>query len=323
MICPYCGSSAVSGSSCPSCGRTAPANPVATGTLTPPPADAGEETRLSSDVPPRSTADSGTHLETAGAASPPASATRTLLPGQGFGRRYRILKVLGQGGMGVVYQAWDEELGLAVALKTIRPEVMSDPVSAAEIERRFKRELLLARQVTHRHVVRIHDLGEVDGVKYLTMPFIEGRTLTSVLVESGKLPVGRAMQIVREIGDGLVAAHAAGVVHRDLKPDNVMLDADGHAVIMDFGISRSLTGTGAGTMMGSVVGTLEYMSPEQAKGEVADQRADIYALGLILYDMLVGRWRRRFPNPSSGSFPGVWNRIRRSGTRALRICSRT
>jgi tetratricopeptide (TPR) repeat protein len=208
--------------------------------------------------------------------------------------------VLGQGGMGVVYQAWDEELGLAVALKTIRPEVMSDPVSAAEIERRFKRELLLARQVTHRHVVRIHDLGEVDGVKYLTMPFIEGRTLTSVLVESGKLPVGRALQIVREIGDGLVAAHAAGVVHRDLKPDNVMLDADGHAVIMDFGISRSLTGTGAGTMMGSVVGTLEYMSPEQAKGEVADQRADIYALGLILYDMLVGR--RRFTtgtNPMS------------------------
>jgi tetratricopeptide (TPR) repeat protein len=194
--------------------------------------------------------------------------------------------------MGVVYQAWDEELGLAVALKIIRPEVMSDPLTAADIERRFKRELLLARQVTHRHVVRIHDLGEVDGVKFLTMPFIEGRTLAGTLAQEGKVPVGRALQIVREIGDGLMAAHAAGVVHRDLKPENVMLDADGHAVIMDFGISRSLTGTGAGTAMGSVVGTLEYMSPEQAKGEVADQRADIYALGLMLYDMLVGR--RRF-----------------------------
>ena len=194
--------------------------------------------------------------------------------------------------MGVVYQAWDEELGLAVALKTIRPEVMSDPITAADVERRFKRELLLARQVTHRHVVRIHDLGEVDGVKYLTMPFIEGQTLSSVLTQSGKLPCGRALQIIREISDGLMAAHGVGVVHRDLKPENVMLDGDGRAVIMDFGISRSLTGTGAGTMMGSVVGTLEYMSPEQARGETADQRSDIYALGLMLYDMLVGR--RRF-----------------------------
>ena len=194
--------------------------------------------------------------------------------------------------MGVVYQAWDEELGLAVALKTIRPEVMSDPTSAADVERRFKRELLLARQVTHRHVVRIHDLGEVDGVKYLTMPFIEGQTLSAVLAQSGKLPTGRALQIVREIADGLRAAHGAGVVHRDLKPENVMLDGDGQAIIMDFGISRSLSGTGAGTMMGSVVGTLEYMSPEQARGETADQRSDIYAVGLMLYDMLVGR--RRF-----------------------------
>src|SRR5688500_7287454 len=169
---------------------------------------------------------------------------------------------------------------------------MGNPITAADVERRFKRELLLARQVTHRHVVRIHDLGEVDGVKYLTMPFIEGQTLSSVLTQSGKLPCGRALQIIREISDGLMAAHGVGVVHRDLKPENVMLDGDGRAVIMDFGISRSLTGTGAGTMMGSVVGTLEYMSPEQARGETADQRSDIYALGLMLYDMLVGR--RRF-----------------------------
>ena len=200
--------------------------------------------------------------------------------------------MLGAGGMGVVYQAWDEELGLAVALKTIRPEVMSDPFAAEDIERRFKRELLLARQVTHRHVVRIHDLGEVGGVKYLTMHFIEGQTLSALLSQSGKLPVPRALQITRQMADGLAAAHAAGVVHRDLKPDNVMIDADGDAIIMDFGISRSLTGTGTGTAMGAVVGTLEYMSPEQASGERADQRADIYTLGLILYDLIIGR--RRF-----------------------------
>ena len=288
MLCPHCGNSAVvPGRNCPGCGQNPSAGPtVATGTLTPPPPD--EETRLPSTAPP---AEAETQLDSTGRSAFPSS-TGTLTPGEPFGRRYRILKVLGQGGMGVVYQAWDEELGLAVALKTIRPEVMGDPVSAADVERRFKRELLLARQVTHRHVVRIHDLGEVDGVKYLTMPFIEGQTLSAVLVHSGKVPTARALQIVREIADGLQAAHAAGVVHRDLKPENVMLDGDGHAIIMDFGISRSLSGTGAGTMMGSVVGTLEYMSPEQARGETADQRSDIYALGLMLYDMLVGR--RRF-----------------------------
>jgi tetratricopeptide (TPR) repeat protein/tRNA A-37 threonylcarbamoyl transferase component Bud32 len=288
MLCPHCGNSGLTpGGTCPACGKTqATARTVAASTLTPPPPD--PQTPYPTGL---SSADAETQLDSTGRPTITA-ATGTLPLGEPFGRRYRILKVLGQGGMGVVYQAWDEELGLAVALKTIRPEVMSDPITAADVERRFKRELLLARQVTHRHVVRIHDLGEVDGVKYLTMPFIEGQTLSSVLTHSGKLPCGRALQIIREISDGLMAAHGVGVVHRDLKPENVMLDGDGRAVIMDFGISRSLTGTGAGTMMGSVVGTLEYMSPEQARGETADQRSDIYALGLMLYDMLVGR--RRF-----------------------------
>lgn len=292
MSCPQCGSnSAVSGENCPACGRLSSVF-VATGTVTPPSPDTTSETRLhTAGVPPPPDIHPETHFDPNGRSAVPPG-TVTLRAGAPFGRRYRILRMLGQGGMGVVYQAWDEELGLAVALKTIRPEVMSDPVTAAAVERRFKRELLLARQVTHPHVVRIHDLGEVDGVKYLTMPFIEGQTLSSVMAQSGRLSVGRALQIVREIAGGLMAAHGAGVVHRDLKPENVMLDADGQAIIMDFGISRSLTGTGAGTAMGSVVGTLEYMSPEQAKGEVADQRADIYALGLMLYDMLVGR--RRF-----------------------------
>jgi tetratricopeptide (TPR) repeat protein len=193
--------------------------------------------------------------------------------------------------MGVVYHAWDDELGVALALKVIRPEVMADPEAARDVERRFKRELLLARQVTHRNVVRIHDLGEVEGIKYLTMPFVEGRNLGTMLREDGALPVPRALRIAKQVATGLQAAHDAGVVHRDLKPENIMIEEDDRALIMDFGISRSMSGTGAGTMMGAVVGTLEYMAPEQGRGQPVDQRADIYAFGLMLYDMIAGRTR--------------------------------
>jgi tetratricopeptide (TPR) repeat protein len=228
-----------------------------------------------------------------GPGGPPKGTTKhhgPLEPGAPFGARYRILRVLGAGGMGVVYQAWDDELGVAVALKVIRPEVTEDPYVAREVERRFKRELLLARQVTHKNVVRIHDLGEVDGIKYITMPFIDGRDLASILRE-GPLTIARALRFAKQIATGLQAAHDAGVVHRDLKPENIMIDADDQAMIMDFGISRSASGTGAGTAVGAVVGTLEYMSPEQARGTVADHRADLYAFGLIFYDMLTGRHR--------------------------------
>ena len=216
-----------------------------------------------------------------------------LTAGAEFGPRYRILRELGAGGMGVVYQAWDSELGVAVALKVIRPDVMaSDPSLAQEVERRFKRELLLARQVTHKNVVRIHDIGQVDGIKYISMPYIEGKDLASVLRERRRLPVPDALKIGRQIAEGLVAAHEAGVVHRDLKPENVMIDQDGQALIMDFGISRSVSGaTATATAAGAIVGTLEYMAPEQARGQPVDHRADLYALGLILYDMLAGRRR--------------------------------
>ena len=219
-----------------------------------------------------------------------ASSTAGVLgPGQQFGTRYQVLKVLGQGGMGVVYRAWDEELGVAVALKVIRPEMMGTPGAAAEIERRFKQELILARQVTHKHVVRIHDLGDVNGIKYITMPFLEGEDLHTTVAAAGKLPVRRALNIARQVASGLEAAHAVGVIHRDLKPANVMIDADDQAVILDFGIARS---TSASTMTsGAVVGTLQYMAPEQAEGRSVDQRADIYALGLVLYDMLAGTRR--------------------------------
>jgi eukaryotic-like serine/threonine-protein kinase len=231
----------------------------------------------------------------AGTAAPPFSSdvsgkTLPLQPGAAFGTRYRILRVLGAGGMGVVYQAWDDALGVAVALKVIRPEVLHDPYAAQDVERRFKRELLLARQVTHKNVVRIHDLGEIDGIKYLTMPYVEGRDLASAL-RDGPLPAARALRIAKQIAAGLLAAHDAGVVHRDLKPENVMLDADDGALIMDFGISRSMGSGATMTAHGVIVGTLEYMAPEQGRGMPADFRSDVYAFGLILYDMIAGRQR--------------------------------
>jgi tetratricopeptide (TPR) repeat protein len=223
-----------------------------------------------------------------------------LSAGQSFGPRYHIIRILGAGGMGVVYQAWDAELGVAVALKVIRPDVLQDPGSAGEVEKRFKRELVLARQVTHKHVVRIHDLGELDGIKYLTMPFVEGENLADVLKREGKLPVPRALSIAKQVASGLAAAHEVGVVHRDLKPENIMIAADGGALIMDFGISRSVGGTGTATALGAVMGTLEYMAPEQAQGLPVDHRADIYSFGLLLYDMLTGRQRiARRDNPMS------------------------
>jgi|RhiMethySRZTD1v2_1073278.scaffolds.fasta_scaffold02704_2 serine/threonine protein kinase/tetratricopeptide (TPR) repeat protein len=243
--------------------------------------------------------------------------TGPLTLGQTFGR-YHIIKLLGIGGMGAVYQAWDHELGVAVAVKVIRPDAIADPVAAQEVERRFKRELLLARQVTHKNVVRIHDLGEIDGIKYITMTYVEGEDLATKLKREGRLPVPRALHIARQVAAGLTAAHEVGVVHRDLKPANIMVDATDHALIMDFGIARSERAGSAGgtdratavnapaptewapkagdsssflnaaTVAGVVVGTLEYMAPEQAQGKPADHRADLYAFGLILTDLLLG-----------------------------------
>ena len=229
------------------------------------------------------------------------------MPGQNFGDRYHIVRLLGLGGMGAVYQAWDTELGVVVAVKVIRPEAGADPAAAQALERRFKQELLLARQVTHRNVVRIHDLGEMQGIKYITMPYIQGEDLSTLLKREGKLSVQRTLKIARSMISGLAAAHAAGVVHRDLKPANIMVTEEDDALIMDFGIARSMTsrapaaagqsataaGAGAAgqTMLGSVVGTIEYMAPEQARAQPVDQRADLYAFGLILYDLLLGRTR--------------------------------
>ena len=246
------------------------------------------------------------------AASDDDSVEGPLLVGQRFGTRYQINRVLGVGGMGAVYEAWDAELGVSVAVKVIRPELAAaDPEAAGEVERRFKRELLLARQVTHPNIIRIHDLGDIDGIKYITMPFIEGADLATILKREQTLPVYRALRIARGTVSGLVSAHDAGVIHRDLKPANIMVGPGDTPTIMDFGIARSAGGSRQGaaagrvgvkpadisrtaalaagsTMAGAIVGTVAYMAPEQARGEEVDQRADIYAFGLILYDMLIG-----------------------------------
>jgi tetratricopeptide (TPR) repeat protein len=226
--------------------------------------------------------------------------------GDEFGTRYRIIKQLGVGGMGVVYQAWDTTLNVVVALKVIRPDAAADPSHTADAERRFKQELLLARQVTHRNVVRIHDLGDIDGTKYITMSFIEGEDLSTVLKREGRLPIDRVLPLARQIASGLEAAHDAGVVHRDLKPANIMVDAEGHALIMDFGIA--VQGAGSAGTDGAVIGTLEYMSPEQSKGEPVDHRTDIYAFGLILTDLLLGR---RSAEPGKSAWETLTDRISR------------
>ena len=215
------------------------------------------------------------------------SGATSLVPGQTFGHRYQIISLLGVGGMGAVYHVWDSELALSLALKVIKPD--SDPLATQELERRFKRELVLARQVTHTNVIRIHDMGEIDGIKYITMPFVHGTDLARLLATEGKLPIARALPIARQMVCGLHAAHEVGIVHRDLKPANILIDDAEKAVITDFGIARSTHAGTFATAAGAIIGTLAYMAPEQATGKPVDQRADIYAFGLIFAEMLVGR----------------------------------
>ena len=223
----------------------------------------------------------------AGADEGPSHSAGPLRVGQDFGTRYTVLKLLGTGGMGVVYQVLDRDLGVPVALKVLRLP-SGDPRAVSEMKRRFKTELLLARKVTHKNVIRIHDIGEIDGIKFITMPFVNGQDLATIL-KKGPLSVTRAVRYARQLASGLVAAHAAGVIHRDLKPANVMIGEDDEALLMDFGIARSNAPGGAQrTIAGAVVGTAAYMAPEQARGEPVDHRADIYAFGLILYEMLCG-----------------------------------
>ena len=209
-----------------------------------------------------------------------------LAPGRLLGTRYQILELLGQGGMGAVYKARDLELDRVVALKVIRPDLALN----SAILRRFKQELILARQVTHRNVIRIFDLGEADNIKFITMEYIEGKDLRALLREKGKFAPADAAAIVEQVCRALEAAHVEGVIHRDLKPQNIMLDNEGKVFVMDFGIARSIDPGGGGLTLthGALVGTPEYMSPEQAKGEKLDARTDLFSLGIIFYELLTG-----------------------------------
>jgi serine/threonine protein kinase/tetratricopeptide (TPR) repeat protein len=201
-----------------------------------------------------------------------------------FGGRYEILGVLGQGGMGAVYKARDRELDRLIALKVIRPELATDPA----ILLRFKQELILSRNITHKNVVRIYDLGEADGIRFISMEYVDGEDLRTLLRRHGKFPPKEAIAVVGQVCRALDSAHSEGVIHRDLKPQNIMRDKHGRIVVMDFGLARSLGDTGM-TQTGAIVGTLEYMSPEQALGSTLDQRSDIFSVGLIFYELLTGK----------------------------------
>ncbi len=208
-----------------------------------------------------------------------------LTSGERFADRYEVLAVIGRGGMGTVYRVRDLELGEELAIKTVRPELVADPV----LVERFKDEIRLARRITHHNVVRIHDFGEWAGVYFLTMEYVEGITVRNLLDTRGHLEVSPALAIAAQLADSLAVAHAEGVIHRDIKPENLLLDAAGVLKVMDFGVARLAQGAPGRTEVGLVVGTPAYMAPEQLMAEEVDSRSDLYAAGVVLYECLTGR----------------------------------
>lgn len=210
--------------------------------------------------------------------------TIELTPGSIFAKRYQVIEELGKGGMGRVYKVLDKELGEKVALKLLHPEIAAE---SKTIER-FRNELKTARQISHKNVCRMYHFSKEEETYYITMEYVRGEDLKSMLRMMGRLSPGQVIPIARQVCEGLAEAHKLGVVHRDLKPHNLMIDCNGNVKIMDFGIARSLRTKGI-TGAGVMIGTPEYMSPEQVEGRETDARSDIYALGIILYDMLTGR----------------------------------
>lgn len=284
------------------------------------------------DPPTRPAAPPPTQLD--GVGPGPAGDDGPLAAGSTFAGRYHVKRRIGTGGMGAVYQAFDTVLSEDVAIKLIRPDILADPIGAADIERRFKRELLLGRRVSDPRVVRVHDFGAADGLRFLTMSYVDGRDLARVVQDEGAMEPARVIRIGRRLATALAAVHAAGVIHRDLKPANVMLGRGDEVWLTDFGIARLVSdpldaavaadpgapthgsahvhasspandagaaqavpragGARVGTLttLGARIGTPEYMAPEQADGGRVDERTDVYALALILYDLLTGGARR-------------------------------
>jgi len=234
--------------------------------------------------------DEKSEISAAGWARPAANAAGVvfrsgrLAPHTSVGKRYEILELLGEGGMGAVYKAMDRELARIVALKIIRPELAVNE----NILARFKQELILARRVTDRNVIRIFDLGEAEGLKFITMEFVDGKDLSSLLKKKSRISFEDFADLMIQVCSALHAAHSEGVVHRDLKPQNIMVNKSGKVKVMDFGIARTMEEEGM-TQTGLMIGTPDYMSPEQVMGEHADTRSDIFTLGIIFYQLLVGK----------------------------------
>ena len=240
---------------------------------------------------------------------PPTRSKIPILPPQTvLGNRYEIVHLVGGGGMGAVYKARDREVNQVVALKVIRPDLAND----SEIIERFKQELVLARQVTHKNVIRIYDLAEADGMKFITMEYVEGIDLRTRIIEKKKLAVEEAVEVVRQVCRALEAAHSVGVIHRDLKPQNIMREKTGRVLVMDFGLARTVEGGGL-TQTGVMVGTLAYMSPEQALGTPLDQRSDLFTVGLIFYELLSGKT----PFQAQSALASL---VKRTQERAVSVC---
>lgn len=243
-----------------------------------------DDAKRISDAPTVAGSISSSSHSAAAAARAARNSAAILHPGEILAGRFEIQEMLGIGGMGAVYKAYDHDIERAIALKCIRPELVNN----SEVVQRFTQELLLARKISHKNVVRIFDVRDSGGLKFITMEYLHGRDLGSLMEERGKLPAAEAVKIMRQVCAGLAAAHDEGVVHRDLKPSNIMVEANGRAVVMDFGLARAqdqdlLTRTGA------IMGTFQYMSPEQAKGQKADARSDVFTVGIILYELLTGK----------------------------------
>ena len=230
--------------------------------------------------------------------------------------RYEILQPLGKGGMGMVYKARDRELDEIVALKVLRPEI----ARAGDMARRFRSEIKIARKIRHRNVCGIHEFGQDGHLQFIAMELIEGVDFKKVLQERGALPIAEAYDVSIQIAKGLQAIHDAGIVHRDLKTPNLMRDSQGFVRLMDFGIAKDVGATGADqTMTGQIVGTPEYMSPEQARGQRVDHRSDIYALGIVVWELFTGEVPFRGDSPLATLFKQIQEPLPLEGPRALAL----
>ena len=236
--------------------------------------------------------------------SPPSPILSTALePGQVLAQRYRIQRLLGRGGMGAVYLADDEVLHDLVALKVISSAYASDEVAMIA---RFRREAANARKVSSPYVIRIHDLGEArPGLLYLSMEYFAGRTLADIVAQRGVVPLSDVTDLLRQICDGLEAAHQAGVIHRDLKPGNILVGERGAVKIIDFGLATTTLAGDSLTATGAMLGTPNYMAPEQVRGKPVDARTDVYALGALAYHLVCGRPPFSGDNPIAVGFAHI------------------